>query len=194
MFHHSHDPKEIVFFPYVYPYVGLVPSMRNLNHGLPRQEIQYLNWGLTTGRLFKRLGNVLRGWNNRRIARLTLYRMDERMLNDIGLSRGDIETAICNRSLTLPVGLEKSVRAWIQSVRAWIQSDRARRALYAMDKRTLSDIGISRGDIERVATNRYDGPNAVKITIHESPVAKIEPLAEVKPTAFLVNTEHKHAA
>ncbi len=177
MFHHSHDPKEIIFFPYVYPYVGLAASMKNRDHGLPRQEIQYLNWGLSSGQMFKRLGDAVRGWSKRRAARRALYDMDDRMLDDIGLNRGDIETAIGSPSFGLLSGLKIAVTAWVER-------GRARRALYAMDERMLADIGITRSDIESVVNNRYDGPNAAKPAMPampEAPVAEIHSLAEGKP-------------
>lgn len=189
MFHHSHDPKEIVFFPYVYPYVGLAASLKNRDHGLPHQDVQYLNWGLSAGRLFKRLRDAVAGWSGRRHAHRALFDMDDRMLDDIGITRGDIEDVIDSRSWSLLAGLKKVVADWLER-------DRARRALYAMDDWMLADIGISRGDIERVIGRRYDGPNAVKPATPEKPAAEIHTLVDAgdMPMTAPRNDGHKHAA
>ncbi len=97
MFHHSHDPKEIVFFPYVYPYINLATMTKGHDHGLPRQDIQYLNWGLSGGRLLAKVRDAVRGWFERSRARRALYEMDDRMLADIGITRGDIENVLSGR-------------------------------------------------------------------------------------------------
>lgn len=45
-------------------------------------------------RLMSRIANALFGWNERRITRNALSRLSDRELEDIGLTRGDIDAVV----------------------------------------------------------------------------------------------------
>lgn len=49
---------------------------------------------VSVGSLFSRLVATVTAWNDTRVTRNALSRLSDRELDDIGLSRGDIESAI----------------------------------------------------------------------------------------------------
>ena len=50
--------------------------------------------GVSVGSVFSRLVAAVSTWNDARVTRNALSRLSDRELDDIGLSRGDIESAI----------------------------------------------------------------------------------------------------
>lgn len=50
--------------------------------------------GATSGSFALRMFESLMSWNNRRVTRNELSRLSDRELEDIGLSRGSIDTAV----------------------------------------------------------------------------------------------------
>ncbi len=44
----------------------------------------------------------------------------------------------------------------VHAVRRWQERDRVMNELQSMDDRQLADIGLSRGDIESVASGKFD--------------------------------------
>ena len=50
--------------------------------------------GTSPGGFSMRLFDSLLSWNNRRVTRSELYRLSDRELEDIGLSRGEIDTVV----------------------------------------------------------------------------------------------------
>ena len=89
----------------------------------------------------------LRDGLRRRRSAAHLWAMDDRMLADIGLDRGMIESYVtgldaASHPRTLPA-LGAGLRRWLEA-RATI------RRLQALDDRMLRDIGLVHGDIEHV--------------------------------------------
>jgi uncharacterized protein YjiS (DUF1127 family) len=101
--------------------------------------------------LVRLTGRKLADWANKRATYRSLMSLDERMLSDIGLTRGDIPALIdaMRGPLARPVsGLESEV---ILPLKQWNLWRVAHKQLNQLDNRMLSDIGFVRGDIDRVA-------------------------------------------
>ncbi|MFQ6019063.1 MAG: DUF1127 domain-containing protein [Kiloniellaceae bacterium] len=92
--------------------------------------------------------------NRRRRTIAELSRLDERMLNDIGLSRADIGTVasdLARRATpaeTLPIRLPEAVSRALAAIRAARARGKTIRELKQLPDRLLADIGIARDEIE----------------------------------------------
>jgi len=93
------------------------------------------------------LGGSLAAWSERRAAFRELSALDDRMLRDIGITRGDIPAVIAGMTAAGHVDNADPLEA----VRRWARSRAAAQDLNALDNRTLDDIGMVRGDIDWVA-------------------------------------------
>jgi uncharacterized protein YjiS (DUF1127 family) len=94
------------------------------------------------------LGKGFRLWREKRIAYRELMALDERMLRDIGLNRGDIPAVVA--------GINRTAEATdstdpLDALRRWNRSRSAAKTLNALDSRMLNDMGFVRGDIDWVA-------------------------------------------
>ena len=90
-------------------------------------------------------------WANKRATYRSLMSLDDRMLSDIGLSRGDIPALVdaLRGPLGRPVtGFETEV---VMPLKQWNLWRVAHKQLSQLDNRMLSDIGFVRGDIDWVA-------------------------------------------
>ncbi len=91
------------------------------------------------------------GWANKRATYRSLMSLDDRMLRDIGLNRGEIPELVdaLRGPLGRPVtGFESEV---VMPLKQWNLWRVAHKQLSQLDNRMLSDIGFVRGDIEWVA-------------------------------------------
>ena len=84
----------------------------------------------------------------RHAAERELRNLDDRMLRDIGISRSDIREVAAGRPISARA--EEANEA-IEGLRRWVRSRAAAKELNALDRRTLNDIGMVRGDIDWVA-------------------------------------------
>ncbi|MGH6930754.1 MAG: DUF1127 domain-containing protein [Dongiaceae bacterium] len=100
---------------------------------------------------------VLRPFQRRAIVR-RLERLDDRMLDDIGLQRWEIDSVATSvagrRAPTLTVALVDLFAAVAKGIVARRERRMAERELRNLDDRMLRDIGISRSDIPEVAAGR----------------------------------------
>ena len=90
-------------------------------------------------------------WANKRATYRSLSSLDDRMLRDIGLNRGDIPALVdaLRGPMGRPVtGFESEV---VMPLKQWNLWRVAHKQLSQLDNRMLSDIGFVRGDIEWVA-------------------------------------------
>lgn len=90
-------------------------------------------------------------WANKRATYRSLSSLDDRMLRDIGLNRGDIPALVdaLRGPMGRPVtGFETEV---VMPLKQWNLWRVAHKQLSQLDNRMLSDIGFVRGDIEWVA-------------------------------------------
>lgn len=80
----------------------------------------------------------------------TLMAMDDRLLEDIGLGRGDVSQAVYGRSQTTLTGKLAAFGKLVAApVIAMVQRAQAFGSLMALDDRMLEDIGLNRGDVAR---------------------------------------------
>ncbi len=85
----------------------------------------------------------LRDWRDKRRAADELNAMDDRNLQDIGLSRADIMMAVYGH----PVGFAARLRRLMATFEAARQGKVARDELMHMDDRSLEDLGLNRADV-----------------------------------------------
>ena len=95
----------------------------------------------------------LSAWHRRREAYRTLMALDDRTLSDIGLERDEIPALVKvmhgqYQSPSVDGAFETEV---VQPLRQWRLWQVAHKQLSRLDNRTLSDIGLVRGDIDWVA-------------------------------------------
>jgi uncharacterized protein YjiS (DUF1127 family) len=107
--------------------------------------------GPTVGEAFGNLVGTVAGkllaWNDRQVALRELNALDDRMLSDIGITRGDIPAVVAG--MTAAGHADSSDP--LEAVRRWARSRAAAQDLNGLDNRTLDDIGMVRGDIDWVA-------------------------------------------
>jgi uncharacterized protein YjiS (DUF1127 family) len=100
---------------------------------------------------------VRRPLRHRAIAR-RLERLDDRMLEDIGLQRWEIDavaqSVATHKTPSVMVALVDLAAAIAKRVVAWQERRTAERELRRLDDRMLRDIGIMRADIPQVAAGR----------------------------------------
>ncbi|MDF2367518.1 DUF1127 domain-containing protein [Sneathiella sp.] len=81
-------------------------------------------------------------------AKTALYGMSDRELQDIGITRGDIDRAVEGKS---EMETTKKKGFWASLATRFMEAQTSRAAyvhLMAMNSRELADIGLTRGDIE----------------------------------------------
>ncbi len=91
-------------------------------------------------------------WANKRATYRSLMSLDERMLTDIGLTRGDIPALV--DALRGPLAKPADGRfetEVVMPLKQWSLWRVAHKQLNQLDNRMLSDIGFVRGDIDWVA-------------------------------------------
>jgi uncharacterized protein YjiS (DUF1127 family) len=104
----------------------------------------------TSGQL---LGELLwrrpRDWAAKRRAVAELSALDDRMLRDVGVQRGDIVNVVYGTAHGEPSAAEHD--DILDVIRQWNRSRATAKVLKSLDDRTLSDIGFVRGDIETIS-------------------------------------------
>ncbi len=86
------DRQSLVFFPH-----QAVPHRHLYDSIADARQAHDIAVGEFLGRVWNRLTNALRGALSRARVRRELAGMDDRMLSDIGLTRGDIENVVAGR-------------------------------------------------------------------------------------------------
>ena len=86
------NQQSLVFFPH-----EAVSHKRLYDHVGDARRAHDIALGEALGRLFNRIGAVVGGFFERARLRNELYAMDDRILTDIGLTRGDIENVVAGR-------------------------------------------------------------------------------------------------
>jgi uncharacterized protein YjiS (DUF1127 family) len=103
-------------------------------------------------RLATFVGAVLRGIGEafrRRAAAAELMALDDRLLADVGLTRGDIPAAV---GVARVGWLKDEIDSLVRPFRLWQRSVEASRALHSLDDRALLDAGMLRAEIGWVAS------------------------------------------
>lgn len=137
---------------------------------------------------------LIRSWNERRVAIKELEGLDDRLLRDIGLTRGDIQDAVtCGFANVAPASVlaETGAPTPVQPRRSLLGGLAARalsalrhrhrvfrtiNELRALDDRMLADIGLSRGQIPMIASNLaapLEPASKARATIQPSPLGSV---------------------
>lgn len=92
----------------------------------------------------------------RHVAFRELSNLDDRLLKDIGITRGEIPAVVHALSMIEPgrdglSTLSQDNHDMVRSLRLWNRSRFAAKDLNALDDRMLRDIGMVRGDVNEVA-------------------------------------------
>lgn len=98
-------------------------------------------------------GPVVR-WYRRNQVEKQLSQLDDRMLADIGVNRGDIPHLVGNwdgKVTDETAAADEDEFALVRGFRQWSRSRATAKALHSLDNHTLQDIGLVRGDIDWVA-------------------------------------------
>ena len=102
---------------------------------------------------FSILGAKIAQWT--RTTRQTLLTLDDHLLRDIGLDRADIRRfaddaapGVIARCLAV---LSKSISGFVDATVAWNKAQNTRAALIALSDAQLSDIGLSRHEVDLLA-------------------------------------------
>ena len=102
--------------------------------------------------LAQTLAAPLMRWYRRNEAFRQLSQLDDRMLADIGVNRGDIPALVENWDGEVPAEASAEEDAGLlHGLRQWSRSRATAKALHALDNHMLEDIGLVRGDIDWVA-------------------------------------------
>ena len=101
--------------------------------------------------LLRHAGRRIADWANKRATYRSLMSLDDRMLTDIGLTRGDIPALVeaLRGPLARPASsFESEV---VMPLKQWNLWRTAHKQLSQLDNRMLNDIGLVRGDIDGIA-------------------------------------------
>ena len=108
-----------------------------------------------TGAGFSALGAKIAQWNRSRTTRQTLLTLDDHLLRDIGLDRADIHRfaddaapGVIARCFAV---LSESISGFVDAIVAWNKAQNTRAALIALSDAQLSDIGLSRHEVDLLA-------------------------------------------
>lgn len=102
--------------------------------------------------LAQTLAAPLMRWYRRNEAFRQLSQLDDSMLADIGVNRGDIPALVENWDGEMPAEASAEDEAGLlHGLRQWSRSRATAKALHALDNHMLEDIGLVRGDIDWVA-------------------------------------------
>jgi len=126
--------------------------------GIERWQIEELadrvsgNGGRSlVGALVATLAAPIVRWHRRNEAYRQLASLDDRMLSDIGVARGDIPQIVGNWNGETPADPAEQEMPLLRGIRQWNRSRATAKALHALDNHMLDDIGLVRGDIDWVA-------------------------------------------
>jgi uncharacterized protein YjiS (DUF1127 family) len=104
--------------------------------------------GRTLSAVIGRIAERIRERMRRRAALAELMALDDRLLADIGLTRGQIPAAVGSARIGW---LKDEVDSLVRPFRLWQRSLEATRALHTLDDRALADAGMLRAEIGWVA-------------------------------------------
>ena len=107
-----------------------------------------LSIGRTLSGMLGRLVGRFQEGMRRRAATAELMALDDRLLADIGLTRGQIPVAVGSARIGW---LRDEVDSLVRPFRLWQRSIEATRALHSLDDRALADAGMLRAEIGWVA-------------------------------------------
>jgi len=136
----------------------------------------------------KAVGTVFRGvrdWFAAQREHRELMDLDDRMLEDIGLTRMEIR----NASVGTPVEFGALFGKITQTFKTWSQQRRIYNELVSMDDHMLADIGVSRGEINAIAFRGKIRPPVIRSPVNLTTLRK-----RILPTTVTFADQEPHLA
>jgi len=190
MYNSAHNPQKQSNISW-FSFAGSNLFHHSVQTNLRSQDKRLLQWGHRLGMLLRWVSKTLSRWTTIRAAHARLMAMDDRLLDDIGLTRSDIEAVISGK---VTVGHTPDVRDLQianpfqqigKSIRLWVAGSKARAELMAMDDHMLDDIGLTRRDIDA----------AVNGTLNSSRPSHVHELKIAQPIdASVATNKQRYAA
>jgi uncharacterized protein YjiS (DUF1127 family) len=103
---------------------------------------------------FRKISKVVKSWRLARRNRRVLEQLDDRMLKDIGLTRGEINHVVGAGTVSAGVMFAPLVKFGVKvanAIKGWNDRRNAYRQLANLDDHMLEDIGIMRHEIASIA-------------------------------------------
>ncbi len=103
---------------------------------------------------FRSISNAVKNWMDVRRKKRELYQLDDRILKDIGLTRGEINNVVGGTNIDAGFAFAPLVKFGIKTVeklKVWANQRKTYQQLVQMDDHMLEDIGIMRHEIESIA-------------------------------------------
>lgn len=142
------------------------------------------------GGAIKALATMVLDWHQKRVSRKALAGLDARLLRDIGLDSADVQRAIYGAG---PGRLTNAVKAVGGYFGKWNQARLTRSALLSLNDAMLSDIGMTRYDVDMLAQDiragRWPANKTAKPARPTVGPAPLENVTMGKP----VNNNHVHS-
>ena len=114
-------------------------------------------------------------WNRKRATQRALADLDTRLLQDIGLERGDIDAYLAKGK---PGVISSGFAAIADAVKTWYTARRTKQALLRLTDAQLTDIGLTRFDVEMLVDEIRAGTFGTPATVETAMTA-----TEGKPVA-----------
>lgn len=136
----------------------------------------------------KALVSPVINWNRKRATQLALADLDTHLLQDIGLERADIDAYVANGK---PGMIASGFAALAGAFNAWNTARQTKYALLRLTDAQLTDIGLTRFDVELLANEIRGGTFGTPATV-ETAMAATEGKSEKQAHAIVkpVNCNH----
>jgi uncharacterized protein YjiS (DUF1127 family) len=122
------------------------------------------------GQMVKSVASRIALWNRTRTTRQALASLDNHLLADIGMERGEINEYL---GVSKPSMLARAISAAVKTVIQWISAHNTRATMLRLSDAQLNDIGMTRFDVEVMVRDIRGGRLAMP-----APVVKPAPIAK----------------
>jgi uncharacterized protein YjiS (DUF1127 family) len=136
---------------------------------------------------FKAVTTKVALWHRTRTTRQALTGLDNHLLRDIGLERSDFDGS---KTASKPGIIARGAAVAGKTISDWNTARATQSALHRLNDAQLSDIGLTRHDIDVLARNIRDGRFATPATVVKA-VAVEAPRAKATPkVVYPINSNH----
>ncbi len=121
----------------------------------------------------------------RKMTAASLNRLSDRMLDDIGLVRADIERVAGQMTDQAFECREDNKKGLARTITEWLQRGKAKAQLESLSDRMLDDIGIERGDIAKIVDSWFvdEKPaRARSVKTRVNPVLDAKDFQNIRPS------------
>lgn len=127
-------------------------------------------------------------WQRKQAAHRALAALDNRLLSDIGLDRGDIDAYLADKNQGV---IARGFAAVAETVKTWNTARQTKTALLRLTDAQLSDIGLTRFDVEMLGNEIKNGTFGTPATVATA-MAETEnkPAVEIREIVKPVNCNH----